>query len=195
MSKDLANAERPLFIVGMPRSGTKLLRAMLNQHSMIAIADVETEFFPYWVAQWARYGDLSHYPDFERFVLRFSSLPFYRYIQSRGESIDPQARHRVCAKFSLAGVFKALTRLTACFIPENQRAIKRIAARAMKAFVYGCPADLVPKRLNRLHTTLLKGMVGFNLLRASHKGRGLADPLPFLARYRQITGKRQTPGK
>ncbi|MEM9829702.1 MAG: sulfotransferase [Bacteroidota bacterium] len=37
----------PLFIVGMPRSGTKLLRNLLNQHPEISIPSVETHFIPY----------------------------------------------------------------------------------------------------------------------------------------------------
>ena len=36
----------PLFIVGMPRSGTKLLRDLLNRHSRIAIPDNESHFIP-----------------------------------------------------------------------------------------------------------------------------------------------------
>jgi len=35
--------ESPIFIVGMPRSGTTLLRSLLNQHPRIAIAP-ETHF-------------------------------------------------------------------------------------------------------------------------------------------------------
>jgi len=40
----------PVFIVGPPRSGTTLLRLMLNAHSEIAIPD-ETGIFP-WIYQW-----------------------------------------------------------------------------------------------------------------------------------------------
>ena len=32
----------PLFLIGMPRSGTKLLRDLLNRHSRIAIPDNES---------------------------------------------------------------------------------------------------------------------------------------------------------
>ncbi|MSR46014.1 MAG: sulfotransferase [Planctomycetes bacterium] len=51
-------AEPLLFVVGAPRSGTTLLRAMLNRHSRIGLCD-ET-FFVYWVAQRQRvFGDLA----------------------------------------------------------------------------------------------------------------------------------------
>ena len=41
----------PLFIVGMPRSGTKLLRDLLNRHPRIGIPAAESQFIPHFVAQ------------------------------------------------------------------------------------------------------------------------------------------------
>ncbi len=47
-----------VFVLGAPRSGTTLLRAMLNRHSRVGLCD-ETFFF-YWVAQRERvFGDLA----------------------------------------------------------------------------------------------------------------------------------------
>jgi hypothetical protein len=43
----------PLFIIGMPRSGTKLLRGLLEQHPRVRVPTIETEFFPFLV-RWAR---------------------------------------------------------------------------------------------------------------------------------------------
>jgi hypothetical protein len=79
--------------------------------------------------------------------------------------------------------------------PAKRRAIEQIAARTMKAFAYDCPAEIVPKRLNRLHMSLLKCIDGFNLLIASRKVRGLTDSLAFLVHYSKITGKRFTSRK
>lgn len=39
----------PVFIIGMPRSGTKLLRAILNRHSKVSITVAESHFIPYLV--------------------------------------------------------------------------------------------------------------------------------------------------
>lgn len=41
------DTKSPLFIVGMPRSGTTLLRRLLNQHSKIRLSPVETQFLPH----------------------------------------------------------------------------------------------------------------------------------------------------
>lgn len=43
-----------LFIIGMPRSGTKLLRELLNSSSEIYIPEAESQFFPY---LYNKYGD------------------------------------------------------------------------------------------------------------------------------------------
>src|SRR5690606_38522672 len=45
--------EGPLFVIGMPRSGTKLLRNLLDRHPRIRILPWETQFLPFiraWVA-------------------------------------------------------------------------------------------------------------------------------------------------
>ena len=44
----------PVFVVGMPRSGTKLLRDLLNRHPQISIPVCETHFIPYF---FEKYGD------------------------------------------------------------------------------------------------------------------------------------------
>ncbi|MBM4013831.1 MAG: sulfotransferase [Planctomycetes bacterium] len=65
-----ARPEPLLFVVGAPRSGTTLLRAMLNRHSRIGLCD-ETFFF-YWVANRQRvFGDLADPARRARAVDRF----------------------------------------------------------------------------------------------------------------------------
>ena len=48
----------PLFIVGMPRSGTKLLRGLLNRHPRIGVPRNESEFLPWLAHRFDRFGDL-----------------------------------------------------------------------------------------------------------------------------------------
>ena len=62
--------KRPaVFIIGIPRSGTTLLRNLLNRHPAIRLLTNETQFLPYWVSRWNEFGDLSNPEDF---------LSFYR---------------------------------------------------------------------------------------------------------------------
>ena len=46
----------PVFVVGRPRSGTKLLRALLNGHSAISIPFWESNFIPKSVAKAKEFG-------------------------------------------------------------------------------------------------------------------------------------------
>jgi hypothetical protein len=41
-----------LFIVGLPRSGTKLLRELLNNHDNIFIPSIEAYFIPHLTKEW-----------------------------------------------------------------------------------------------------------------------------------------------
>ena len=43
----------PLFIVGMPRNGTKLLRDLITNHKDVAIPHIETECLPAWYARYS----------------------------------------------------------------------------------------------------------------------------------------------
>jgi hypothetical protein len=64
------SSDGPIFLVGAPRSGTTLLRAMLNRHPRLALCD-ETFFF-YWVAARERvFGDLADAGRRARAVDRF----------------------------------------------------------------------------------------------------------------------------
>ncbi|HZO01325.1 MAG TPA: sulfotransferase [Burkholderiales bacterium] len=101
----------PLFIVGMPRSGTKLLREMLNRHSRIRIAGIETEFLPWLAHRFARFGDLRRRARFEAFYAEMQRHSYFRYRREQGSLVDAGRWHAACAEFSPAGVFEALLRV------------------------------------------------------------------------------------
>ena len=101
----------PLFIVGMPRSGTKLLRDLLNRHSSVGIAGIETEFLPWMVHRFADFGDLSDRSRFDVFYRRMMRQAHFRLRRQRGMEIDAQQWHQTCREFSARGVFEALMRL------------------------------------------------------------------------------------
>jgi hypothetical protein len=77
----------PIFIVGMPRSGTKLLRDLLNQHSKISIPEVETHFLPMLVNKYGR--DFDFNPEQKEALFRdFYNTPFFYLISQLGYKLD-----------------------------------------------------------------------------------------------------------
>ena len=110
----------PVFIVGMPRSGTKLLRGMLNGHSQIFIPLNETEFLPAWIRKWASFGDLSNHHTFMEFYQSFvDTFYFQNRMSEHGEQIRPDTWYIRCnGDFSIANVFEQLIRHDAD-VPEG----------------------------------------------------------------------------
>jgi len=103
----------PLFIVGMPRSGTKLLRALLNRHPLIGVASVESEFLPWLARHFARFGDLRERERFDAFYAEMLRHSYFRYRREHGKLIDAARWYEACTDFSAAGVFEALMRVDA----------------------------------------------------------------------------------
>lgn len=100
----------PLFIVGMPRSGTKLLRDLLNRHPYIAIINNETDFLPYWFKHWPEYGDLSIYNNFYKFYKKMLKIPFFTVRKMQGRMINAEYWYDRCRSYDPAGVFEAFAR-------------------------------------------------------------------------------------
>ena len=98
----------PLFLVGMPRSGTKLLRTLLNEHPYIYIAQVETHFILYWHANWSSYGDLKNPLNFRKFYSNSIKLPYFTYTQEQQTIISYDDWYRSCKGFDLPDIFEAL---------------------------------------------------------------------------------------
>ncbi len=69
--------EEPIFIVGMPRSGTTLVRMILNSHSKIAIAP-ETHFFLLFWSKRFRYGNLRRDDNFQRLWNDLTKCKYFR---------------------------------------------------------------------------------------------------------------------
>lgn len=103
----------PVFIVGMPRSGTKLLRTLLDQHPLVAIPAAETEFLPHWADHWPAYGDLSDPAVFARFAADQQGTAFLVYLrEEQGVHVEAAAWHAACLGWGLAAVFEGLIRVT-----------------------------------------------------------------------------------
>lgn len=116
----MSQASKALFVVGMPRSGTKLLRGLLNRHANISIPNIETEFLPYWVSHWAEFGDLSSRNKFIEFYKQQMHIIFFVYARERGSLIDPDMWYSQCENFDPASVFEALIRHQAGIIPGSE---------------------------------------------------------------------------
>ena len=103
-------ANRSLFVVGMPRSGTKLLRALIHQHPQVSILKYETNFLPYWVQNWQRFGDLSDRENFRRFYDEMCALAYFLLTKQDDGLIGMETWYDMCDDFSIQGVFDALAR-------------------------------------------------------------------------------------
>jgi len=110
MTMEQDHWQGPLFIVGLPRSGTKLLRTLLNHHPAIQLPVIETAFLPVWMAEWQGYGNLSDYGRFQGFYKRTLRLAYFQYQKDRGHLIECRHWYEHCEDFSIAGVFEALIR-------------------------------------------------------------------------------------
>ena len=96
----------------MPRSGTKLLRDLLNGHPMVGIPEAETELLPDWALRWPSFGDLENPRCWASFVEHARHSAYFVYLEEeRGIVVDPAGWRLSCPDFSLAGVFEGLCRL------------------------------------------------------------------------------------
>ena len=109
----------PLFIIGMPRSGTKLLRGLLNQHPLIGIPPSETEFFPWLVSQRARFGDLGQRERFHRFYTEMQHIHYFQRMAELGKGITEAEWYGSCEDFTPAGLFSALLRHDTGIAPDS----------------------------------------------------------------------------
>lgn len=109
----------PLFIVGMPRSGTKLLRNLLNQHRHVRMLEVETEFLPWLAHHIAEYGDLSDLRNFHRFHADVMRFPYFIYRTDERRVIGAASWQAACRSYDAAGVFEALVRTEIGVPPDS----------------------------------------------------------------------------
>ena len=121
MSSHTAAFSGPLFVVGMPRSGTKLLRDLLNQHPRIGIPPAESEFLPDWARRWPAFGDLSQPAAFRRFAQEVAGSSYFVFLaEEQGYRVDVALWHATCPDYTLPGVFEALMRLDGGLGPDGR---------------------------------------------------------------------------
>jgi len=103
--------EGPLFIVGMPRSGTKLLRGLLSKHPRIKILAAETDFLPF-IEQWiAQHGEPVTAAAFEQFSNAMSGANYFNFRPGvRGPFRWQDWRAACNGRFNVSGSFEGFAR-------------------------------------------------------------------------------------
>ena len=77
----------PLFIVGLPRSGTKLIRDLLNRSPEIGIPVEESHFIPYFIAKFGAVPEPGNQMWRERFMRDLRRTPFFQNYARAGRSV------------------------------------------------------------------------------------------------------------
>ncbi|HDZ20828.1 hypothetical protein LCGC14_0366630 [marine sediment metagenome] len=106
----------PVFIVGVPRSGTTMLRDLLGSHPDIAFPYIESGFIPRWVRRFGRDVDLTDPARMKRFYEALIASPFYRRGQRYGYRLMFEDLDRIEDKRSWASIFEFLLR---AFCPDG----------------------------------------------------------------------------
>lgn len=109
-----------LFIVGMPRSGTKLLRDLLNRHPDVAIFPNESHFFPRMPALIEKHGDPRRRECFAKLYAELEGTRFMRRIRAAGIAID---RDDWFARVRGGGARDVLEALFECYAAMTGRRI------------------------------------------------------------------------
>jgi hypothetical protein len=109
----------PLFILGVPRSGTTLLRSLLNQHPNIGIAQAEGHFLPRLVNQFDDSPDLLLDRDrFSRFYQAFSCTGFFLKMKQQGLILSEDMLFHSADLGSWCSIFEVVFRF---YAPMNKR--------------------------------------------------------------------------
>lgn len=101
-------ATPPFFVIGQPRSGTKMLRELLNASPDVWISDVETGFIPHFTRRIAAYGDLREREAFDRLAAALEETRAFWYWRRRGVAIDRDAWWAACPARDWPGVLAGL---------------------------------------------------------------------------------------
>jgi hypothetical protein len=109
----------PVFIVGMPRSGTTLMRALLNQHPRISLALTESHFIPYFIHTFGDPPPFHTRDQVECFIKRLHQTVFYQTLSQQGYTFHAEALYQHARLDSWASVFEVILKH---FSPKPDRA-------------------------------------------------------------------------
>jgi hypothetical protein len=100
----------PFFVVGNPRSGTKMLRELLNASPDVWLSEVESHFIPRVTRGIGGYGDLSDRAAFARLAAALRRTRAFWQWERRGVSIPTDEWYEACPRYDWPGVIAGLFR-------------------------------------------------------------------------------------
>lgn len=156
----------PLFIIGMPRSGTKLVRDLLNQNPRIAISTTESQFIPFFVRKFGESPRFDNEAELDAFYQEFSQTVYFSNNQRKGKTLPRSAFDSLVDKTKWEHIVEVIFRYYA-------------PAGTDPHFIWG---DKTPGYLN--HTPLLKRL--FPTAKFLHI---LRDPRDYCLSVRNSWGK------
>lgn len=107
----------PLFIVGMPRSGTKLLRNLLNQHPGIGIPVIESHFFPFMINQFGYQPHFDQKEIFDQFYAEFTRTAFFWNMKMRDRILTKDELGFTANLSSWASIFEVILKF---YVPPGK---------------------------------------------------------------------------
>ncbi|MBY9009573.1 MAG: sulfotransferase [Candidatus Lokiarchaeota archaeon] len=106
----------PLFVVGMQRSGTKLLRDLLNQNKNIGIPKAETNFLPYILGKYQNLPQINDSLKLNSLYEAIINTTFYRWMNSDGFILTKNEYE----EFDFSSWLTFLKSLISHFAPPNR---------------------------------------------------------------------------
>ncbi len=100
----------PLFVVGFPRSDTKLMRALLNLHPQVSLTLAESQFIPYFLKTFGGHPALYEPARLNCFLNAFRGSTFYQTMQKAGYGFDEKTFIESADLGSWPSIFEALLR-------------------------------------------------------------------------------------
>jgi hypothetical protein len=101
-------ATPPFFVVGNPRSGTKMLRELLNASPDLWMSEVESHFIPKFTRALAAYGDLAERGSFDRLVAALRRTRAFWQWEHRGVHVASDEWWEACPTRDWPGVIGGL---------------------------------------------------------------------------------------
>lgn len=100
----------PFFLVGNPRSGTKLMRELLNASPDLWLSDVESHFIPRFTRIVGGFGDLAERPNFQRLTDALRGTRAFWQWEHRGVHLDTEEWYAACQSHDWPGIVEGLFR-------------------------------------------------------------------------------------